>query len=930
MPGSTPVPRTLMTSSEDPPASVAPPGGDGPSTTSGEHDRAGAVSPSLVELSGLQETRELVAPAAEAEAEAEAEVEEGPELELGDVVGRYSVLSLIGRGGMGVVYKAYDPQLDRNVALKLLRRGRSSIKADLRLMREARTLAKLKHPNVVAVYDAGLTSHGVFIAMELVDGQTLNTWLEVRRRRVDEILAVFRAAGCGLLAAHQAGFVHRDFKPSNVIVGDDGMVRVLDFGLAHLVDEDEPPDEQARSRVVPRETEPRRRTERPSGPGRRVDTREVFSTEAGAVMGTPAFMAPEQILDGQTDQRSEQFSFAMSLYVVLYDRSPLGGETYQERRESIAAGLQPTERDLETSAHGERVPPRVRQVILRGLAISPEDRFGSMEEMLALLEPSPHRWGSAVAAFTLLLGFGVGAAVFGESSDSPCTDPAGALEGAWGPADRDALAARFARHGQAEVELSWRRIEQTLDDYAGDWVRVYAESCRATFVERQQTEQLFDQRMRCLVRRRNRLRSTIDALVETEDEQQLIQRTILAYKLPSIDACSDLDYVTAERPPPDDPITHERVAALRLRIDDADTRTEAGDFGVAAQELTAVVAEARELDYAPVLGEALQSLGRAQVAGRALEPDERTFAEAIRVAERVADDRTAAAAWTGMVFAQAHLDPRGDVSILELAAQAAVERAGDDMLRSWLLNELGVLHGQRGELDVALGYLRQALDAKRTLLGEQHVDVGISCFNLGNALAETRAYGEAAKEFTRAHAIFEATVGAAHPMTHVAQRGLCRAALGLEDARLALESCRAAIADYDAASPEWLARTQLLLAQAQWLSGDHEGARATAQAGRAQRSLSAEVIEEFDRWLEDPAAFDEFAEPVRAGAGDKGDKGDGGDGAGEAAGGGSEKAGGSSGDGAGEKSGEAAGKTGESGAAIELPSEGEPSETSAP
>ena len=371
----------------------------------------------------------------------EAPPEEEEELAQGDVVGRYSVLGSLGRGGMGVVYKAYDPQLDRSVALKLLRRGRASVTADLRLLREAKTLAQLKHPNVVAVYDAGLTNHGVFIAMELLAGKSINEWLEQQKRSVREILDVFLAAGRGLVAAHEAGIVHRDFKPGNVMVENDGSVRVLDFGLAHVMDE-RPSGGDLHVTGPEGATDFERLHDEPPADIRR-SSREVFATEAGLVIGTPAFMAPEQIVGDRGDHRSEQFSFAMSLYVALYDRSPLAGETYEERRENIIRGLQVSERDLERSASGELVSPRVRQAILRALAAEPAARFGSMAELLAELEEPPRhgRW-VAIAGFTLFAGFGVGAMVFDDPGEElPCSTPAAALEGTWGPTEREAVRA---------------------------------------------------------------------------------------------------------------------------------------------------------------------------------------------------------------------------------------------------------------------------------------------------------------------------------------------------------------------------------------------------------------------------------------------------------------------------------------------------------
>jgi eukaryotic-like serine/threonine-protein kinase len=377
-----------------------------------------------------------------------------PQPSLGDPVGRYTVLELLGRGGMGAVYKAYDPQLDRNVALKLLRRVArdDELGAEHRLLREAQTLAQLQHPNVVAVFDAGLTERGVFIAMELFEGRTLREWLDERPREVSEILAVFRAAGRGLAAAHDAGFVHRDFKPANVLVGHDGSVRVLDFGIASLMDPhaDEPTSVSPwgvarRSRAVDWRSSPRP----DAGP-----------TDGGLIMGTPSFMAPEQLTGRRADHRSDQFAFCVCLHVALYGRSPVMGHTFEERREHLARGQVLDERVLLAEPSVGVVPTRVRRAIMRGLSTAPAARFASMHALIAALEPGARRWPAVLAGLMLLVGFGAGALVFPAAID-PCA-------------------------------------RSRLHDYAAGWAEVYDDSCRARSVTHPQRERLPGLRTRCL------------------------------------------------------------------------------------------------------------------------------------------------------------------------------------------------------------------------------------------------------------------------------------------------------------------------------------------------------------------------------------------------------------------------------------------------
>ena len=770
---------------------------------------------------------------------------EEEELAQGDFVGRYSVLSCLGRGGMGVVYKAYDPKLDRNVALKLLRRSTSSVTADFRLLREAKTLAQLKHPNVVTVYDADLSNHGVFIAMELLSGKSVNEWLEARRRSVREILDVFLAAGRGLLAAHEAGIVHRDFKPGNVMVEDDGSVRVLDFGLAHLMDEG--PAGMLRVTGSEPVATSGRKADEPPAELRRI-SREVYATEAGLVIGTPAYMAPEQIVGDRGDHRSEQFSFAMSLYVAIYDRTPLAGETYEERRENIVRGLRVSERDLERSSSGEVVPARVRRAILRGLSAEPGDRFASMTELLAELEEPPRRgrW-VAIAGFTLLAGFGVGAMVFDEPEDLPCSDPTSALEGTWGLADRSAVESAFTADGAAS---SLPRITAELDRYATDWVEMYAQSCRATFVLHQQSEQLFDQRMRCLERRRNRLRSTIDALVTAETPQALVDRTILPFKLPGLEPCADLETLAAEQPLPDDEAQREEAERLRRRIDEADTLYDAGEFTRGVEVASEAVAKSRELGYPPVLAEALASLGRLQTSGAPPRDAQITLEEAVLVAARAGDDRTAAAAWTWLLYSLGLQNRVDQADNLELAARAAVERSGDEVIRGWLLNNLGVLRGMRGDIERASELLRRALEAKQQELGPAHVDVGISWFNLGLALADRRSNDDALEAFQQARSIFESTVGDRHPLVHYSIFGLCRVELASGRPQAAVKLCREVLSRFETSTPPpgWKSRVGFQLAQALWNTGAEQEALDTGRRAR-DLAIDANAAREIEDWL---------------------------------------------------------------------------------
>ncbi len=301
---------------------------------------------------------------------------EPPEGELppGTKLGRYILLHLIGAGAMGQVYAAHDPELERTVALKLLHPQRAGGEETARMLLEARAMAKLRHPNVVAVHDIGETAGRIYLAMEYVPGVSLREWIANKPRTRDEILDVFRQAGAGLAAAHAMGIIHRDFKPDNVFLGDDDRVRVGDFGLAW------PRDSAQRSTAS-------------SFSGADVD---VQLTRTGEVVGTPAYLAPESFQGDVATERSDQFAFCVALFEALCGYRPFGGQTYSVLGAKVISGER---KPLRAKV---RVPRRIRAALARGLAVEPERRFADMNQLLEQLRIASSRTRAlAVAAVAI-------------------------------------------------------------------------------------------------------------------------------------------------------------------------------------------------------------------------------------------------------------------------------------------------------------------------------------------------------------------------------------------------------------------------------------------------------------------------------------------------------------------------------------------------
>ncbi len=286
-------------------------------------------------------------------------------------LGRFVLLRKLGEGGMGTVFAAYDEQLDRKVAVKLLHPiEKEATRLRQRMLREAQAMARVSHPNVLHVYDVGELGSQIFIAMEYIDGVTLSAWQREAPRSWREILSLYLQAGHGLAAAHQAGLVHRDFKPENVLIDRRGIVRVGDFGLARLQGGHDAGAEDDASGSLPGTSQPALRSP---------------LSQAGSMSGTPGYMSPEQFLCQPADSRSDQFSFCVALFEALFEFRPFGGESLDEMFAHVTTGQR---REIPPATS---VPIEVQHAILRGLATDPAERFASMDDLLAALDVDGER-----------------------------------------------------------------------------------------------------------------------------------------------------------------------------------------------------------------------------------------------------------------------------------------------------------------------------------------------------------------------------------------------------------------------------------------------------------------------------------------------------------------------------------------------------------
>jgi serine/threonine protein kinase/tetratricopeptide (TPR) repeat protein len=708
------------------------------------------------------------------------------ELEVGTTIGRYVIVSRIGAGAMGVVYAAYDPELDRKVAVKLLRgdrlEGEKADEARARIAREAQAMAKIAHPNVATVHDVGTYGDAVFIAMEFIDGSTLTAWLERPHTR-KEILAVFVQAGRGLAAAHRAGLVHRDFKPDNVMIGPDGRPRVMDFGLA-------------RSSASEGEVETHAESSGESIAGS-LSLSEEQLTQTGALMGTPAYMAPEQHLGGVIDHRSDQFSYCVALYEAVCGQRPFRGANVPALAFQVSSGkIAEPPRDV-------ALPRWLRGVLWRGLSPKPDDRFPDMNALLAHLEHDRSTVRRSLP-FVALAGLGLGIAGFAVARSGDVDQCSGAskhLEGVWDDAREQEMRNAMGSTGVGFASETSDRVAARIDAYVEDWVATREQACR-THQRGESSDTLLDREMTCLNERLVEVRALVDVLVEADAD--LVSRAVEATaRLTPIDHCRDVEGLLAAVPPPDDPRVAAQLEQLRPRIAKVLALDRAGRFKEALALAHQVLEEAQGLGYRPLTARVRSTVGELQGEMGNLDDAEQNLLQAFwegvsSHADNVATNSAASLAslysdelgrpddallWAehASAFEARKGGDEGDEALMRLAkgnayfAKGAHDRAREEYARALeaaravhgndhpviaaILNNLGNVHEAMGELERAKQLHEESLRLKEEILGPKHPDVAFSLHNLANLAYRDGDFDTAREYHLRALAIREAALG---------------------------------------------------------------------------------------------------------------------------------------------------------------------------
>ncbi len=661
---------------------------------------------------------------------------EGPPLAKGTAVGRYLVLERLASGGMGVVYSAYDPELDRRVALKLLRVEALGLEAEAgraHLLHEAQAMARVSHPHVVPVYDVGTFGPQVFLTMELVDAPTLRQWLEAAPRPWRQVLALFLDAGRGLSAAHAAGVVHGDFKPENLLVGRDGRVRVTDFGLA-----------------------------------RSANPLDDVSPVSG---GTPAYMAPEQLeAPAHADALSDQFAFCVTLYEALYGERPFSATTSRALREELRGG------GVRPAPRGAHVPPWLRRVLLRGLSVSAMDRYAHLDALLAALQHDPasrwKRWLPAVGGAALLLAaVGLTHAVHASRARA-CAGAREPMATVWGPPAQQAIESAFLATGKPFAPAAWQRVRRTLDAYTAEWVTMRTSACEATRMRGEQSEQVLARRMHCLDGRLAEV-AALTQLFARADAGTVELAARAAEALPPLGRCSDLAALAAREPQPTDAAALARARTLvRVRALKA-----AGKYTEAVALLEPAVQAAKDAGDRHGGADALLLLGQLREETGQPKAAEATYFDAVWSAEAGRNDVAAARAWTRLVHASGYvLDEHALGHRWRERAEAAIERlGGDGVLRAQLQARVGALLFAQGRYTEAAEQQESALSRLEATYGPDSLEVTDVRLELGATRMAQLRLDEAMQLFEQALGTRRAALGPSHPDVARAQLELAYA-----------------------------------------------------------------------------------------------------------------------------------------------------------
>nr|MCH9684815.1 serine/threonine-protein kinase [Deltaproteobacteria bacterium] len=685
----------------------------------------------------------------------------------GAKVGRYVLTEWIGAGAMGSVFAAHDPMLDRPVALKVLHPTRRTQKSAERLLREARALAKLSHPNIVTINDVGIDGDRLYLAMELVEGQTLSQWIAKGPWDWPHVLDVMEQVGRGLAAVHDADIVHRDFKPDNVMITAGDQVRIADFGIAQFAQ----PSGLEESTLVASlgggaiaEAEAQAELERQElelSPGSATGSAEpIRLTRTGALLGTPRYMAPEQFMRSTIDARSDQYAYCLMLWEALYCEHPRAGVGMPELAVAVTSGVLPT-------PPATKVPPWLVRLMLQGLALDPDRRHGSMHALLGQMVRARarrrHRRG-ALASMALVAAVGGGATAWWAVGEPSTTcDAQERMAGVWDDEVAARLDRAFAATGLPLAAASRVRVIEHLDAYRDGWMAGYLEACRARARADGPALDALDGRIACLNDRRRGLEQLVRVFADA-DQTVVENAEIAALSLDDVGSCEDLDPQGDELlPSPELRVRVDRVEGL---VAEAEALASAGLFARALERLEQAQQSASGLEHGPL--DAKIWLQRGMVESWLGKQDQGvgSLERAVALAAEVGLDAMVAKA--SLELADVHVTRHSEPEVAlrwVRNADAALERYGASPLEHALRDDtMAEIELYRARWAEAESLLRRSLALRREALGNDSMPVAASYSQLSRLETRRGAYDVAIAYLDQALSIRRAVLGEHHPL----------------------------------------------------------------------------------------------------------------------------------------------------------------------
>ena len=653
--------------------------------------------------------------------------------------GRYTLIRRLGEGGMGTVWSAYDDTLDRRVAIKVVSGVHRSERSRDRMLREAKALARVNHPNVVQVFEVGELEQGLFVAMEYVVGDSLRQWL-TGERQFHEVLAMFLQAARGLAAVHEAKLVHRDFKPDNVMIGDDGRVRLVDFGIAK---QEAGPELEAVA--LPEDA--------------RAEISIDRITRTGEFIGTPMYMSPEQLRGLSVDARSDQFGFCVSLFRAAYHTLPFPGEKLGALAQNVFLG------NTVDPPRPPGVPAGLRAILLRGLAVDPDARWPSMDALIQALErslPRPGRQRRIAMGVATVAVLG-GVAWASRAREPGCDGGPEQLAPLWNPARADALRSAFA---DADAETTFDHVEGALGRFVQTWLGQHRDACMA-HRRGEQSAPLLDRRMACLERRRRELGALL-AEFDQFDVGLVRAAPDAVSRLASPEQCGDLERLAEDGGPAPRPEDAARIDAARAELERARAQERAGRAPRARETLEAVRAEVLAIDHPPLLFDFYLLLADLDRFDGRLAQSQAALETAFKLAVVHGLEHGASDVSVGMVaLVGAEQGRFADVDAWVRVADAWLERIGDPPLsRVTLLEAQAAIDERANRLEQARTRLEEAL---AMLAGEDHHEalrsLAISHNELGLVLHRLHQWREAEAALRQSREEWIELLGPDHPIT---------------------------------------------------------------------------------------------------------------------------------------------------------------------